>query len=87
MRFSCDRPLFFRALHWDWEDLEHWRHHRFEPRTYNPKPPRREVCLDLDIEQRGLGGASCGPGPMEKYVFPVEKTCWTLRISPVKAAH
>ncbi len=84
IRFACSRPLFFRALHYDWEDLEHWRHHRFEPRTYNPKPPRREVCLDLDIEQRGLGGASCGPKTMPKYTFPAKEERWTVWLDPVK---
>ena len=86
VRFSCDRPLFFRALHWDWEDLEHGRHHRHETRIYNPKPPRRETCLDLDVEQRGLGGASCGPKTLPCYTFPAKEERWTVTLAPVSDA-
>ena len=46
--------------------------------------PSEEVLLNLDVRQTGLGGASCGPAPMEKYLFdpktPVE---WTLKIERV----
>jgi len=54
-------------------------------RDGNPSPltPVPEVRLNLDVRQLGLGGASCGPKPMAKYIFPVERTQWTLRLSPV----
>ena len=84
VRFACDRPLFFRALHFDWEDLEFARHHRHQTRIYNPPTPRREVCLDLDVEQRGLGGASCGPKTLPQYTFPAREERWTLTLSPVR---
>ena len=84
VRFACDRPLFFRALHFDWEDLEFARHHRHQTRIYNPPTPRREVCLDLDVEQRGLGGASCGPKTLPQYTFPARDERWTLTLSPVR---
>ena len=48
-----------------------------------PLETRGEVCLNLDIRQLGLGGASCGPKPMGKYIFPVQREEWTLKIEPV----
>ena len=83
VRFSADRPLFVQALHYTWEDLEFARHRRREGRFHNVKAPRPEVCLNLDINQLGLGGASCGPGPMKKYIFPAQPENWTLFIDPL----
>ena len=42
--------------------------------------------LNLDCRQLGLGGASCGPKPMQKYIFPVQKETWTWSVTlrPVK---
>jgi beta-galactosidase len=31
--------------------------------------PRREIFLNIDIAQRGLGTASCGPDTLEKYIL------------------
>ena len=83
VRFSASEPLFMQALHYGVEDLEFARHRSGQKRFRAPLVPREEVCLNLDVRQLGLGGASCGPGPMEKYVFPVEKTQWTLKLEPV----
>ena len=84
-RFSASEPLFLQALHFEAEDLEFARHRNRQQRFRAPLVPREEVCLNLDIRQLGLGGASCGPGPMGKYVFPVRRESWTMRIEPVSA--
>ncbi len=80
LRISASLPLFVRALHYDWEDLEFARHRNGQQRWRTPLVPHREVCLDLDVRQTGLGGRSCGPRPMDKYRFdpsaPVE---WTVK--------
>ena len=83
VRFSASEPLFVQASHFGWEDLEFSRHRNGQQRMYAPLMPRKEVCLNLDIRQLGLGGASCGPKPMDKYIFPVKKEAWTVRIDPV----
>ncbi len=85
VRFYSTEPLAVQALHYDWEDLEFARHRSGQERIYNVKPPRKEVCLKLDVRQLGLGGGSCGPSPMEKYTFPIEETCWTVVATPVAA--
>ena len=82
-RFSASEPLFLQALHYGAEDMEFSRHRNGQQRFRSPLVVRDEVCLNLDIRQLGLGGASCGPKPMDKYVFPVREETWTMRIDPV----
>ena len=82
VKFSASEPLFVQALHYLPEDLEFSRHRAGQQRFRAPLVPRSEVCLNLDVRQLGLGGASCGPDPMKKYIFPIETTSWTLRLEP-----
>ena len=82
VRFSASEPLFMQALHYAAEDMEFSRHRRGQQRFRAPLVRRDEVCLNLDVRQLGLGGASCGPIPMGKYIFPVQKEEWTLNIEP-----
>ena len=78
VRFGASEPLFVQALHYGMEDLEFARHRPGEKRFRAPLVPREEVCLNLDVRQLGLGGASCGPVPMDKYRFnPNEPTSWS----------
>ena len=84
VRFSASEPMFVQALRCDWEDLEFARHRNQQQRFRTPVVRGKDVRLNLDVRQLGLGGNSCGPTPMAKYVFPVERTCWTLRIEPVR---
>ena len=86
VRFSSPTPLFMQALHYDMEMLDGSRHMPGERRRYAPLRPRDEICLNLDVRQTGLGGASCGPGPMGKYRFDPNKPVeWTMKIEAVKA--
>lgn len=76
---SKDR-LNFSALHftdkdlWDVEyghDLDNVR--------------RAEVVLSLDCIQRGLGNASCGPGPLPHYEIQKNKVYnYSFRVEPMK---
>ena len=72
-----------QALHYAAEDMEFARHRNRQQRFRAPLVPRDEVYLNLDIRQLGLGGASCGPAPMRKYIFPIQKESWTLKIEPL----
>ena len=38
------------------------------------KVRRQETVLTLDAAMRGLGNASCGPGPLKKYELEHNKT-------------
>jgi hypothetical protein len=46
---------------------------------------RNEVFLNLDLRQLGLGGASCGPAPMDKYRFAITEENWRVRFEPYDA--
>ena len=83
VRFSASEPLFMQALHYGAEDLEFARHRNDQQRFRAPLVKRDEVCLNLDIRQLGLGGASCGPRPMDKYMFPIQREEWVLKMEPV----
>ena len=80
VKFSCDRPLYVKALHYDWEDLEFCRHRNVQQRITAIPEPREEVCVNLDIEQLGLGGRACGPRPLDKSIFPIKEESWKLKI-------
>jgi beta-galactosidase len=69
----------FTALHFYDKDLWTLRH------LYNLDDNRLpETILSLDYMQRGLGNASCGPGPMNKYELPVSKNnTFSFRIEPI----
>ena len=85
VRFSASEPLFMEALHYGVEDLEFARHRNGQQRFRAPLVAQPDVLLNLDVRQTGLGGASCGPKPLEKYRFdPNAKVAWTLRIAPAK---
>ena len=77
-------PLFVQALHHTWEDLEFARHRDKQQRIWNVKLPRAETCLNLDIRQLGLGGASCGPKPEPEYIFPIQREQWSVTFSSAK---
>ena len=78
--FSADRPLFAKALHYAWEDLEFARHRNGERRRLAFPARRAETYLDLDVRQLGLGNGSCGAGPMEKYLVQPSRERWTLTV-------
>ncbi len=85
IEFSGDVPLFVQAFHYGVEDLEIARHRNGEKRFNVPLRPRAEVVLNLDCRQLGLGGGSCGPKPLQKYIFPIRKETWCLTLKPVKS--
>ncbi|MBP8606213.1 MAG: discoidin domain-containing protein [Phycisphaerae bacterium] len=45
--------------------------------------PRSEIVLCIDAKHMGLGGASCGPAPMNQYRFTPESTQMHYSICPV----
>lgn len=83
VRFSASSLMFVQALHYDVEDMEFSRHRAGMTRYRKPLERIPEVRLNLDIRQLGLGGASCGPKPQNESIFPVVKTSWIVRISPM----
>jgi beta-galactosidase len=83
VRFSSDNPMFVQALHHQMEDMLYSRHRAEQARRRIPLVKRPEIYLNLDLRQLGLGGNSCGPKPLEKYIFPIKEENWTVRMDPV----
>ena len=85
--FAFGRPLFVTTEHFTSEDLEFQRHRRGQERIYAPLAPRPEVCLALDVKQMGLGGASCGPRPMDKYLLKTEPVSFSYTLQPCRKGY
>ncbi len=83
VRFCASEPLFMQAMRYTDEDLEFARHRADQTRFRTPLKPRADIQVHLDVRQLGLGGASCGPKPLDRYLFPVEACQWTLRLEPI----
>jgi beta-galactosidase len=89
VRFSASEPMFMQALHFGWEDIflsrhDGWQKDALQIRRYAPPVAQRETILNLDVRQTGLGGASVGPAPLEKYRFDTSApVAWSIDISPL----
>lgn len=62
VKISTDTTFDFSALHYTDKDMWEVRYGHDLPDVR-----RAEIVLNLDCAQRGLGNASCGPGPRLKY--------------------
>ncbi len=67
--------LDFSALHYTPVDLDK-ANHPYE------LTKRKETVLSIDVAHNGLGGASCGPPPMDRYLLKTEKTEFSYSIRP-----
>lgn len=90
MRFTAvGAPFSLQALHYTVGDLNAARHRPSaqtvdqvpEPARFQRLVPRSEVCLSLDCRQTGVGCNNCGPIPLPRYRFPVERTAWSYVVS------
>jgi len=64
------------AHHYTTEDLTRAKH------TYELKR-RKDITLNLDYKQSGLGGGSCGPDTLPKYLVKPEHVCFSVRLRPL----
>ncbi len=58
----ADEPMESSALHYSAKDLDSYRHPYQAPKL-------KDTILTVDLMQRGLGNASCGPAPLEQYII------------------
>lgn len=73
----ADEPMESSALHYRAEDLDSYRH------PYEV-PQQKDTILTVDLMQRGLGNASCGPGPLAEYIIQSGVTyTQTFAIAPI----
>lgn len=73
VRFEFAVPLMFRALHVGDDELTQAKH-------TNEVDRREETFLHIDVHQRGLGGASCGPDALPEYRSRVGTYKWSIAI-------
>lgn len=66
-RMECPEGVYFSANRYTDADLMNARH------TWDITP-RPYIWLQLCMDIRGLGNASCGPGPMQKYTISGKQT-------------
>lgn len=65
------------------QDLDASRHRNGQEKRYIPLPTRKETYCTLDWLQMGLGGASCGPGPLGKYVCRPTRAAIVFSLRPL----
>ena len=56
-----EKGMEFTAAPWTQKEIR-------DARTPDRLPPSERTVLELDLFQAPLGGNSCGPGPLEKYI-------------------
>ena len=74
-----DRSFSMSALHYTASDLGRARH------TIDLKK-RPEIILSLNAHSSGLGNGSCGPGPLEKYIYKSAPARFSFMIQPISGA-
>jgi beta-galactosidase len=70
-----EKPAFMSALHMTEQELDTADH----PVELSA---RKDVVFSLDALQLGLGGASCGPRPMQQYTLRLEPTSFRYWLRP-----
>lgn len=77
VKIACPQGIYFSANRYTDADLMNTAHQwELEKRPY--------IYIHLDVAQRGLGNASCGPGTLPQYCIPQQTRTFTLRLSPIK---
>lgn len=76
--------LSVTASHFSAQELDRARHKPGENPRFARLVPRQSVLLSLDHEQLGLGGASCGPPPMDKYRIKNESKSFRVILRPYR---
>ncbi|MBN1516315.1 discoidin domain-containing protein [Candidatus Sumerlaeota bacterium] len=74
---AVEQPMSFSALHYTANQFDQAKH------PYD-LTPLEDVVLCLDRKQMGLGGASCGPAPMEKYIIDARPETFSLVLRPIR---
>ncbi|MBV6457907.1 MAG: Beta-galactosidase [Fimbriimonadaceae bacterium] len=83
LEFRFDRPMAFAVSRYRAEDLDEARHRNGEPRKFIPVQPVDGTLFRIDAATMGLGGASCGPPPLERDIVratPLEMSMTVRRI-------
>lgn len=81
---AAEGTMDMSALHYTSEDIHKTWNDFGHPHQV---PKTEDVVLSVDTAQRGLGNASCGPGPLGQYTLQKGQTyTQTFRITPITKA-
>ncbi len=83
---TAPETLSMTALPFRPEDLEQARHRNRQEKKYQRLEPRHDITVSLDAALMGLGGASCGPRPMPKYILRPTPTRFRYELRPYSPA-
>jgi len=86
VRISSEGPLSFSVHPWTPDQIDQARHENGEPRRLNWPRSSPGTVLCLDYAQMGMGGASCGPQPLDRYVLLAQPISWRVIIEPFDSA-
>ena len=82
--FQATGHLAVTASHFDARDVDNSRHENGEPRKNIPFFDRNETIVCIDAQQMGLGGASCGPSPLQQYLCKPGARTWRVSMKPIR---
>ncbi|MBX3097742.1 MAG: DUF4981 domain-containing protein, partial [Fimbriimonadaceae bacterium] len=82
---STEGPLSFSTHRYTPREIDDARHENGEPQKVAFPQGKDQTVLTLDYSQMGLGGASCGPGPLEQYICHPGPVRWRVIVRPVTA--
>ena len=82
--FEAHGDMAVTVSHFLPEDLDDARHRNGQEKRYQPLIPRPETIVSLDAFQMGLGGASCGPPPLEEYRNPPMPVTFGVTLRPYR---
>jgi beta-galactosidase len=71
----ADEHMAFSALHYTENDLD-------KARYIHHLKPRKEIVLNIDYRQLGLGNGSCGPVPLADYQLYAEPVNFSWSVRP-----
>ncbi|MHC4062710.1 MAG: beta-galactosidase small subunit-related protein, partial [Planctomycetota bacterium] len=72
---ACEQPYSVSALPFTEQELDRAKH-------INELKPQDRIVLDIDCAHMGIGNASCGTIPLDKYILKAAPRSFTFQIRP-----
>ncbi len=80
-----ESPLAMTFTNYLADELDQSRHRQGQPKRYIPLVPHKDTFVSIDYKQMGLGGASCGPGPLPQYTLRPQAADYGYTLRPFVA--
>ncbi|MFN8140152.1 MAG: glycoside hydrolase family 2 TIM barrel-domain containing protein [Fimbriimonadales bacterium] len=83
VKFFSENLFSFSVSRFFPEQIDNARHKHGEAARFIPLVPQPYLIVKINARVMGLGGASCGPKPLEKYICYAEPTELSFCIQPI----